>query len=349
MADSQIVVLGVGAIGGVVAADLLDLGRVDVRLIARTPFSELVLDRPEGTSRHRIPALCSPADLSGDTPADWVLLATKAHQSPEARPWLDRLVGTRTRVAALQNGIDQVERISALAPGARAIVPVVVQLPAERRGPGHIWQQRQGILMVPDDEDGRDFASLFADARTRVLPRRDFHTQAWWKLIMNAGSGAVCALVVRDNRAEHDPEIRALVLALMREAASVGRAEGADLPDDAPEKALDLALSKRGPAHGVGSTQRGHRPPGSPPRDPHAALGHDDRPAAGGRRLLGTRPAGIRGLTQASGQRPVISGQADEPPAQRNFAVPFSTATSGARASRSERPSTDLPLTASNR
>jgi 2-dehydropantoate 2-reductase len=243
MADSQIVVLGVGAIGGVVAADLLDLGRADVRLVARTPFSELVLDRPEGTSRHRIPAVGSPADLSGDTPTDWVLLATKAHQSPEARPWLDRLVGTRTRVAVLQNGIDQVERISALAPAAQAVVPVVVQLPAERRGPGHIWQQRAGILMVPDDEDGRDFASLFADARTRVLPRRDFHTQAWWKLIMNAGSGAVCALVVRDNRAEHDPEIRALVLALMREAASVGRAEGAELPDDAPEKALDLALS----------------------------------------------------------------------------------------------------------
>lgn len=243
MAASQIAVVGVGAIGGVAAADLLDLGRADVHLIARNPFSELILERPDGTSRHRVSALCSPAERPGGAPMDWVLLATKAHQSPDARPWLDRLVGTRTRVAVLQNGIDQVERISALAPGARAIVPVVVQLPAERRGPGHIWQQRQGILMVPDDEDGRDFASLFADARTRVLPRRDFHTQAWWKLIMNAGSGAVCALVVRDNRAEHDPEIRALVLALMREAASVGRAEGADLPDDAPEKALDLALS----------------------------------------------------------------------------------------------------------
>jgi 2-dehydropantoate 2-reductase len=54
--------------------------------------------------------------------------------------------------------------------------------------------------------------------------------------------GGVCALALRENGIAKEPEVRSLVLALMREALEVGRAEGAELPDDAPEKALSMVL-----------------------------------------------------------------------------------------------------------
>lgn len=243
MSRKRVVILGAGAIGGAMAADLLDHADAEVSLIARTRFPELVVEHPRGTSRHSVTMFGDPDTEDEVLPADWLLLATKAHQSEAALPWFKRLVTSRTRIAVLQNGIDHVERIAPIAGDAAAVLPVIVQLPAERLGVGHVRQQHTGALITRDDEHGRAFAELFSGGRTRVLPREDFLSQAWWKLIMNAGSGAVCALVVRDNRAERDPEIRELALALMREAAAVGRAEGAELPPDAPEKAMELALS----------------------------------------------------------------------------------------------------------
>jgi 2-dehydropantoate 2-reductase len=86
----SIAIVGVGAIGGSVAADLADLGRHDVTLCTRTPFDRLVVEHPSGTSSPETRILSRPEDAQQ---ADWVLLATKAYQSEEARPWLDALCG----------------------------------------------------------------------------------------------------------------------------------------------------------------------------------------------------------------------------------------------------------------
>ena len=52
----------------------------------------------------------------------------------------------------------------------------------------------------------------------------------------------LCALTLRENGVAARSPVRELVLDLMREVAAVGRAEGAALPDDAPEKALAMML-----------------------------------------------------------------------------------------------------------
>jgi 2-dehydropantoate 2-reductase len=145
-------------------------------------------------------------------------------------------------VAILQNGVDHVERIRPLVPVGTRLVPVVIQLPSEKRGPGDIEQSHVGLLFVPEDDDGRAFAALFAGARTPVRPTPDFRSQAWWKLLSNAALGGVCALALQPNRIAGEPGVRELVVALMQEIAAVGRADGANLPDDAPEKVLERVL-----------------------------------------------------------------------------------------------------------
>ena len=80
------------------------------------------------------------------------------------------------------------------------------------------------------------------------MPSPDFVSQAWWKLVMNAALGGVCALAVRDNSLVQQPEVQELILAAMREVIAVGRAEGAELPDDAPEKAIALVM-RGAPGH----------------------------------------------------------------------------------------------------
>jgi 2-dehydropantoate 2-reductase len=236
---SRIAVVGVGAIGGAVAADLAGLARHELQLCSRTPFERLIVRRPDEVSRVAIAATTDPQRASQ---VDWVLLATKAHQSAAARPWLEALCQPGTGVAVLQNGIDHEERIRPLLAAGVRVLPVVVQLPAEKTAPGEIEQGPGGLLLVADDELGREFAELFDGAATRVQPTARFHTQAWWKLVSNAALGGVCALLLRENAAAREPELRELVLSLMREVVAVGRAEGADLPDDAPEKSLDAML-----------------------------------------------------------------------------------------------------------
>ena len=245
-AGARIAVVGVGAIGGALAADLADRGRHRLVLCARTPIDGLVVDHTEGCSTVAATVATDPVsarDAFGEPPApDWILLATKAHQTPAARPWFDALCGPRTRIAILQNGVDHVERLQPLVPAGTDLVPVVIQLPATRREPGRIHQSHSGMLFVPDDADGRDFAALFEGGRTRVRSTSDFHSQAWWKLLSNAALGGVCALTLQPNRVAADPGLRGLVVALMEEIAAVGRAEGAKLPADAPDKVLARVL-----------------------------------------------------------------------------------------------------------
>jgi len=241
----RIAVIGIGAIGGAIAADLADLGRHGMVLCARTPFDRLRVRHPQGVSEVSVEIATTPEDAAArfDSAPDWVLLVTKAHQSDGARPWLAALCGSSTRIAVLQNGVDHVERVQPLAPDGTEVLPVVVQVPSERTGPGRIEQSHTGLLFVPDDAAGQAFAALFEGGRTQVRPTADFKSQAWWKLLSNAAIGGVCALAVRPNRVAGEPDVRALVLDLMREVAAVGRAEGAVLPNDAPEKALGLMLS----------------------------------------------------------------------------------------------------------
>lgn len=236
----RIAIIGIGAIGGAIGADLLDLGRHQVRLCARTGFDQLVVRHPAGESAFEARLPEKPSDVGV---VDWVLLATKAHQCASAEPWLRSLSGPETPVAVLQNGVDHVDRVSPLVDGGTEILPVVVQLPAEKKSPGRVVQEHAGALIVADDTLGLGFAELFEGARTNVVTTSKFTTQTWWKLIMNAAVGGVCALAIRENGIVKDPSVRELVISLMREVTLVGCAEGADLPDDAPEKALDVVLS----------------------------------------------------------------------------------------------------------
>lgn len=119
----SIAVVGVGAIGGAVAADLAGLGH-DLVLCSRSPFERLVVTRPDGVMTLEQRPLIDPAQI--EQPFDWVLLATKGHQSSGAKEWLDRSCGAATKLVVLQNGVDHVARIQPLVSHQTLVLPVVI-------------------------------------------------------------------------------------------------------------------------------------------------------------------------------------------------------------------------------
>ncbi len=224
---TRIAVIGPGAVGGSVAAWLAQ-PRADseVLLCARTPIEGLEVETPAGTIEARPAIAVLPAEAS---PVDWVMLATKAYDSAAAAIWLPALMHAGTRVAVLQNGVEHRERLEGLVEPTR-IVPAIVDIPAERSGPGRIRQRRFGSILVADDDAGRAFAVLFDGLPIAVSTTPDFTTAAWRKLAINC-AGAVSAITLRPAEVANDPGAAEAMRALVRECIAVGRAEGADLPD----------------------------------------------------------------------------------------------------------------------
>jgi 2-dehydropantoate 2-reductase len=251
-----VAVVGVGAIGGVCAASLL-AARRDVVCCVRTRFEELILEAPGLAHRFAPRVETDPARV---TPARWVLLATKAHQTAGVTGWLEALVGRGTRVAVLQNGVEQVERVARWVDPS-CIVPVVVACPATAISPGRVVQRRPARLIVPRDAGGSDLAALFGGTPIEVERSDDWRTAAWRKLCSNVTGGALAALAGVPLSEIRHPRLAALAAALAHECARVGRAEGADVPAAfADEVAAQAAAAPPGGSPSTLTDRRNRRP-----------------------------------------------------------------------------------------
>lgn len=103
----RIAVLGAGAVGGWLAAGLARAGH-PVGILARGATlaalrdQGLMLLQDDRREAFRLPATDDPAALQG---ADLLLLGLKGHDLPAALPAIRALLGPRTRVCAVQNGL----------------------------------------------------------------------------------------------------------------------------------------------------------------------------------------------------------------------------------------------------
>lgn len=103
----EIAVIGPGAIGATIAAELTRAGH-EILLCGRTERPETVVERAGHAMVTLGPVRTQPAGLR---PVRWLLLAVKAHQTEGARAWLNTLADAETTVLVLQNGVDQRTRV----------------------------------------------------------------------------------------------------------------------------------------------------------------------------------------------------------------------------------------------
>ena len=236
-----IAVVGLGSIGGIIAGLLQAAANHDVIACVRKPLDHLTVERAEGVVDVPLRALTDPAHA---TPVDWVLLSTKAQDTASAAPWLKRLCGPQTRVAVLQNGIGHAERLAPLV-GSATVVPTIVYYNAERLAPDRVRMRRAGEyeFAVGDDTDGRAFEALLDGTLMRVLRAVDFTTRAWRKLLLNAVANPITALTLQRQAVFRRDDVKALCVAILEEAANVGRADGAQLASDEAERMLATLLT----------------------------------------------------------------------------------------------------------
>jgi 2-dehydropantoate 2-reductase len=243
---TDIAVIGPGAIGCAFAGAVVQAGHT-VSIAARTPFADLDVTYPGGNVR----AAVRPLSLAEARPFPVVMLATKAHQTAEAAPWLKALCAQGTVLAVLQNGVEHIARVQPLVARGVEIVPAMVACPSDRSAPGVAHVTGPARLDVPPGEASERFRGVFDGSFAEVRIVEDWLTSAWGKLVLNAVGGGIGVLTRRGNEVLKDEGIARLYRALAAEVAAVARAEGAKLPDDIGERLY--AMMSRGPHLHMGS------------------------------------------------------------------------------------------------
>ena len=238
----SVTLIGPGAIGAALAGALVDAGHQPT-LVARTPFDRLRVEWPDGSVDVASNCISSPADLDH---ADVVIVATKAIHNASIAEHVRAALGPESVLLIAQNGVDHVDRFTALGVEPAAIVPAVVLLPAERPAPGHSVVSGAARLRVPAGTAAARIESLFEDTFVQVSVTDDWVSAAWQKLLMNAPSGAMSVLARRGPEIYADIEAQELLHALMQETLAVAQAEGAEIDPAMPEKLLTYFVGNAG-------------------------------------------------------------------------------------------------------
>ena len=238
---SRIAIVGLGSIGGIIAGSLHATGRHDVIGCARRSIGRLTVERAERTIEAPLRVSTDPAQAGVH---DWVFLCTKAQHTASSAPWLQKLCGAHTRVAVLQNGIGHAERLAPFV-GATTVVPTIVYYNGERLAPDRVRYRRASEydFAVGDNADGHAFVDLLEGTSMRILVSSDFKTLAWRKLLLNAVANPITALTLQRQAVFRRDDVKALCLAILEEAAAVGRADGAQLAANEPEQLLATLLT----------------------------------------------------------------------------------------------------------
>lgn len=232
----RIAVIGGGAIGGFVAA-LTHLAGHDVTLCLRTPVDRLVLQTDGEVIDAPVRFAVDPETAE---PTDWVFLATKAQDTAGAAGWLHRLCRSGTVVAVLQNGIDHTERVAPHVPDGTDVLPAVIYASAECTAPGRVRHYAGNEIHVPEGPLATRLAGLLTAGRLKVVPAPDFTTVSWQKLLTNLAANPLTALLQQRMGIFTDPGMAALARDILSEAATVARAEGADVHDADIDRVLAM-------------------------------------------------------------------------------------------------------------
>lgn len=226
----DIALVGAGAVGCAVSAHWAGAGK-SVLMAARDRFAEAVAETRDGTISGPVQVILGPEDLVADCGrARWIGLSVKAPQTASTKEWISALAGEGTTIVVLQNGVEHRERVAEVAPSAR-VLPVVVECPSTWIAPGRSRVRGPIRLIVPDDDDGREFADFSSTSGMTVETTPDFRTAAWKKLAVNVAGGALTAIMDQPLGIMRIAAVADLALDLVRECVAVGRAEGAALDE----------------------------------------------------------------------------------------------------------------------
>ena len=250
----KILVMGTGAVGGCFGGMLSHAGH-DVTFVARGANLDAI--RADGLRVESVAGgtfTVSPPVIErpdGTWKADVVLFCVKSYHNEVAMEEMAGAVGDGTAVLTLQNGLGSGDLLSKRF-GREKVLLGAAYIEAARKAPGVFAELGGDCRIVFGEQDGAEteraiaVRDAFEGAKIDVELSADVQTSLWNKLVLvSAFSGMACITRASFVEVLGTQETRDLTRRLMREAADVGRAMGAQLADDVVESAMaDLERQK---------------------------------------------------------------------------------------------------------
>lgn len=243
----RVCVVGCGAVGALFAANLAQLD--DVEVWALDVWDEHVRAINDSGLRlsgaGEVVGLLRATGDPGEVPAcDFGIVATKSMHTGEAVSAVAHAF-TDGSVCSVQNGVGNEE---AIAEHVERVIRGTTFPAGKIVEPGHVqWDVKGDTTLGPFEPSPAELGEIerLADACTRAgMPTKavpDARGPQWRKLIFNAATNPIGALTgLTHGRVCEDPELRALVSALVDEGKAVAAAQGIELDED-PEQLIDYA------------------------------------------------------------------------------------------------------------
>jgi 2-dehydropantoate 2-reductase len=247
----RIAVMGAGAVGGYFGAKLAAAGH-DVVFIARGRHlnaltrSGLRVKSPGG-DLHIENALFT-ADAAEAGSVDLILFCVKSYDTETAAQALQSIVGAKTVILSLQNGVDNCDKIARRF-GDRHTLAGVVYVGAQVTAPGTIEHSTGGsIIFGPSTganvESTKITGQALASAGIRCEPSLEIKKAQWRKLLWNAPFCAISCLTRATVKEIIDSEpLTNLAMDCMEEVRQAAATLDLDLPRQLCDEALSFSRS----------------------------------------------------------------------------------------------------------
>jgi 2-dehydropantoate 2-reductase len=244
----RIAVMGAGAVGGYFGAKLA--ASHEVAFIARGDHLSAMQRRglkimSAGGDLHVREALFT-AEPAAAGRVELVLFCVKSHATEAAAAALAPVIGPRTLILSLQNGVDNGEKI-AVRYGAERTLPGVVYIGAQVTEPGVINHSSGGRIVFgglsgPLPAGAGTVAPILTAAAIPCEISDDIAKAQWKKLLWNAPFCAISCLTratVRD--IVQSESLRKLALDCMTEVAAAARTRGVILEEELMQETIEFS------------------------------------------------------------------------------------------------------------
>ena len=249
----KIAIMGSGGVGGFFGGRLAHAG-CDVTFVARGAHlaemrrNGLIIENREQGDIHvpRVKATDDPAFIG---PVDVVLIAVKLWDTESVARAVRPIVGPRTAVLSLQNGVIKDDILKrelgrANVMGGVAYVGTTIARPGVIRQTGTLQRLIFGEYDGERSERAEAFLAALLAAGIEAELSTDIRRTLWEKYVFLVGlSGSTSAMRSPIGPIRSNPQTRAFLLDLMKETVAVGRALGVNLPEDYAQQRLVFADS----------------------------------------------------------------------------------------------------------
>jgi 2-dehydropantoate 2-reductase len=237
----KIAIVGLGGVGGYIGAKLCSLkDKHEIIFIARGEHLKAIqekglkiIDVDTETIYHPTIALETIQE-----PLDIIFLCTKTYHSKEALEMLSEAITEKTLIIPVANGVNNVDRLSALT--TAKVIDACVYIVSHKIEPGVIKKTTNVFALILPEESQELLEPLLSEAGLRCKFSPEIKKELWKKFLFISAMGTLTSYYHIGMGSIYEGHKKELT-AVLNEILSVAKAEGIDLEEKDVQKALETA------------------------------------------------------------------------------------------------------------